>query len=114
MASPESEAARIFLEAVEDHEPGQWDDFVRKASASDPVLLKHVDAVLRAHEQSNPMLDAGRLLATADIPVPNERPGATIVSPSKAPRRPRQAPALGVRAREVFYHLPQTLQRSKA
>jgi hypothetical protein len=75
MATLESEAARIFLEAVEDHERGQWAEFVRHASAGDPVLLERVDALLKAHDESNPMLDAERLLATADIPRPSERPG---------------------------------------
>jgi serine/threonine protein kinase len=78
MASLESEAARIFLEAVEDHEPSQWDEFVREASCGDPVLRKRVKALLEAHDQSNPMLDTGQLLETADIPVLNERPGAVI------------------------------------
>jgi serine/threonine protein kinase len=82
MASLESEAARIFLEAVENHERGQWEEFVRHASAGDPVLLERVDALLKAHDEANPMLDAERPLVTADISRPSERPG-TLIGPYK-------------------------------
>ena len=82
MASLESEAARIFLETVEAHERDQWAEFVRAATAGNPVLLERVDALLKAHDESNPMLDAERHLATADIPTPSERPG-TLIGPYK-------------------------------
>lgn len=78
MASRESEAARIFLEAVEEHDPLQWAGFVQHAAAGDVVLAERVDALLRAHGQANPMLDAEQLLPTAGFPLPQERPGAMI------------------------------------
>ncbi len=78
MASRESESARIFLEAVEGHEPRRWAEFVQEAAAGDPVLAERVEALLKAHGQPNPMLDRDRLLATEDLPLPSERPGALI------------------------------------
>jgi WD40 repeat protein/serine/threonine protein kinase len=82
MSSRESEAARIFLEAVEHHECGQWADFVREAAAGDPLLMQRVDALLKAHGESNYMLDRARLPPTGDIPQPTEGPG-TMIGPYK-------------------------------
>src|SRR6516162_3756431 len=82
MTSRESEAARIFLEAVEHHEPSLWPDFVREAAAGDPVLVERVEGLLKAHGQSNSLLDGERLLATVDISPPRERPG-TFIGPYK-------------------------------
>src|SRR6516165_7565058 len=78
MASRESEAARIFLEAVEHHEPQEWADYVHEAAAGDPALVERVGALLRGHGQSNPILDGNRLPATAALEVPGEMPGTTI------------------------------------
>src|SRR5437016_574528 len=86
MPSRESEAARIFLEAVEHHEPHQWADYVQEAAAGDPALVERVGALLRGHGQSNPMLDEERLLApavpTMDRPPCAEQPG-TVIGPYK-------------------------------
>ncbi len=82
MPSLEAEAARIFLEAVEEHERGRWDEFVRVASAGDPELLKRVNALLQAHDESHPLLQPGHLLATIDQPEPIERSG-TMIGPYK-------------------------------
>jgi serine/threonine protein kinase len=78
MASRESEAARIFLEAVEHHEPREWPDYVRKAAAGDPALLERVEALLRGHGQSNPILDENRLLAATTLPMTDTMPGTAI------------------------------------
>jgi serine/threonine-protein kinase len=80
MASRETEAARIFLEAVEHHEPCQWADYVREAAAGDPALVERVEALLRGHGQSNPLLDQHQLLAPAGLPLPGAMPG-TIIGP---------------------------------
>jgi serine/threonine protein kinase len=82
MSARESEAARIFLEAVEHHERGQYADFVKQASGGDPLLVQRVDALLKAHGESNQMLDGDRLHLTEDIPPPSERPG-TVIGPYK-------------------------------
>src|SRR5436853_7098252 len=78
MASRESEAARIFLEAVEHHEPHQWADYVQQAAAGDPALVERVGALLRGHGQSNPILDKDRLLATAALSMPGAMRGTSI------------------------------------
>src|SRR5262245_62177967 len=72
MSSREAEAARIFLEAVEHHERGQWAAFAWEAAAGDPLVLQRVDALLKAHGEPNPLLDGDRLVPTEDAP-PTER-----------------------------------------
>jgi WD40 repeat protein/serine/threonine protein kinase len=78
MSSREAEAARIFLEAVEHHDRGQWAAFVREAAAGDLLVLQRVDALLKAHGESNQLLDGDGLVPTEDIPRPSERQGAVI------------------------------------
>lgn len=78
MPSLESEAARIFLEAVEEHERGQRADFVRGASSGDPQLLNRVNVLLKAHDESHPMLHPGQLLANSNHAEPGDRPGTMI------------------------------------
>jgi serine/threonine protein kinase len=78
MSSRESEAARIFLEAVEHHEGGQRAAFIREAAAGDSLVLQRVDALLKAHGEANPLLDGNRLMPTEDFLQPSERPGAVI------------------------------------
>src|SRR5262245_60622355 len=74
MSSREAEAARIFLEAVEQHERGQWAAFVEEAAAGDPLVLQRVAALLKAHGEPNLMLDGDCLVPTEDIPQSSERP----------------------------------------
>ena len=78
MASRESEAARIFLEAVEHHPPQEWAGYIQEAAGGDPALVERVGALLRGHAQSNPILDGNRLMAAAAVAVPGEMPGTTI------------------------------------
>jgi serine/threonine protein kinase len=78
MPSRESEAARIFLEAVEHYEPHQWPDYIQEAAAGDPALVERVEALLRGHGQSNPMLDEQLLRATAALSMPDAMLGTTI------------------------------------
>ncbi len=78
MASRESEAERIFVEAVEHHAPHQWAEYVQQAAAGDPALVQRVEALLRGHGQANPMLDEGRLLEGSPLVMPGPTPGTTI------------------------------------
>jgi serine/threonine protein kinase len=80
MASRESEAARIFLEAVEHHKPCHWADYVQQAAAGDSALVERVGALLRGHGQSNPILDEDRWLARAALPSAGPMPG-TVIGP---------------------------------
>jgi hypothetical protein len=78
MSSGESEAARIFLEAVEHRDGGRRAGFVREAVAGDPHLLLRVDALLKAHGEPNPRLEGDRLVPMEDVPQPSERQGTEI------------------------------------
>jgi WD40 repeat protein/serine/threonine protein kinase len=82
MASRESEAERIFLEAVEHHAPHQWAEYVQQAAAADPALVERVEALLRGHGQANPMLDEGRFLEGSHLVLPSPTPG-TVIGPYK-------------------------------
>jgi serine/threonine protein kinase len=82
MSSRESEAARLFLEAVEHHEGSRQAAFIREAAAGDLLLFQRVDALLKAHGQPNHLLDGDRLAATLDTPQPGEGPG-TVIGPYK-------------------------------
>src|SRR5262249_37905318 len=80
MPSREAEAARIFLEAVEHHERGEWAAFVREAAAGDLLVLQRVEALLKVHGEPNLLLDGRGVVPTEDIPQPSERPG-TVIGP---------------------------------
>ena len=73
-----SDVERIFLEAVEQHEPDQWPAFVRQACAGDPEFRHRVEALLKAHGESNRLLDGEGVPATMTLPPIAERPGAQI------------------------------------
>jgi serine/threonine-protein kinase len=74
----------IFLAAVENHAPSEWDRYLDQACAGDMELRYRVDVLLRAHEQPNSLLDcpAPALVATVDEPPLTERPG-TVIGPYK-------------------------------
>ena len=76
-------ARSIFLEAVEQHAPHQWGNYLDAACGQNQELRRRVEVLLRAHEQPNRILDAPvpSLLQTADEP-PTEGPG-TVIGPYK-------------------------------
>ena len=78
MTSHESEAERIFLEAVEHHPHDQQESFVRQQCAGNTMLLQRVTILLRAHDKSNRMLDAGGPVATLLVASAVEAPGTQI------------------------------------
>jgi signal transduction histidine kinase len=77
MAPQVAEARRIFLEAVENHAPEQWPEFLDSACQGDAELRARVEALLKAHGEYNSMLDGEGFAATLDARV-SERPGARI------------------------------------
>ena len=93
MSARESEAARIFLEAVEHYEYGQRADFVRQAAAGDVILWQRVDALLKAHGEANSLLDGDRLEPTRDIPEPSERTGTGMGDCAQPPLWAASTPA---------------------
>jgi hypothetical protein len=48
MSAMVSKAKQIFLEAVENHEPNRWPEFLVEACGSDSVLREQVEALLEA------------------------------------------------------------------
>ncbi len=78
MADPKRVRA-IFLEAVENHAPDGWRQFLDQACGTDQELRQRVEILLRAHEQANTLLDPAPVppSATIDQP-PAEIPGTTI------------------------------------
>ena len=83
MAIDTSRARSIFAAAVEDHSPEQWNDFLDNACGGDVALRQRVEALLRAHEGEDSLLDRGDdpPAATADRPIA-ERLG-TVIGPYK-------------------------------
>ena len=78
MSGHVSEAKEIFLAAVEQYPPDQWPRFVEEATRGDQALRQYVEALLKAHRETNQLLDGSGLLATvAQTPV-GERPGTQI------------------------------------
>ena len=78
MTSHESEAERIFLEAVEHHPHDQQESFVRQQCAGNTMLLQRVTILLRAHDKSNRMLDAEGPVAPLLLASAIEGPGTQI------------------------------------
>src|SRR6187551_2429142 len=77
MAAPVLDARQIFLEAVEQHAPEGWPEFLDSACGDDAPLRQRVVALLQAHGQYNHLLDGAGIVATVERPV-SERPGVQI------------------------------------
>src|SRR5262245_827828 len=58
--SVDTEKARsIFLAAVEDHAPDEWENYLDEACRDDAALRKRVALLLRAHRGEDSLLDRG-------------------------------------------------------
>jgi non-specific serine/threonine protein kinase/serine/threonine-protein kinase len=77
VSTQESDAARIFLDAVENYEPDRWRAFVDDASRASPVLRARVFELLKAHGEPNMLLDGERAIAMLELS-PLEKPGCQI------------------------------------
>src|SRR5688572_4596656 len=82
MSAKVSDAKQVFLEAVENHQPDGWPEFVREACGADADLRQRVEALLEAYRHPNEMLDGTGLLATLATPSVSERTG-TVIGPYK-------------------------------
>ncbi len=80
MSDPCNQAKSIFLTAIEEHAPEQWPGFLDQACAGDVRLRAEVEKLLRARSEMGSFHEPPRpaALATADVPVIGERPGALI------------------------------------
>ncbi len=57
MCFKDDDARPIFLTAVEDYLPEQWDDFVQEACGEDAALRQRVQRLLAAHQGEDSVLD---------------------------------------------------------
>jgi serine/threonine protein kinase len=73
-----ADAKQIFLQAVENHEPERWPDFLADVCGTDTVLRERVEALLAAYRQPNRILDASSIPATLGQPSLSEGPGTVI------------------------------------
>jgi serine/threonine protein kinase/lipopolysaccharide biosynthesis regulator YciM len=74
----------VFLEAVEKHPPGAWDQFLDEACTGDAELRRQVAVLLDAHRQAGSFLAQGAVAParTVDQPAGHEAAG-TVVGPYK-------------------------------
>lgn len=47
----------VFREALEEHPPKQWDDFVQQAAGDDEELRRQACQLLHAHAHGHSLLD---------------------------------------------------------
>ncbi len=89
MSTPSKSAREIFLVAVETTEPGQRKEYLNQACGADLGLRRHVEALLKVHDEPDSLLDQERInaqlgvdddsAATAALDQrPLERPGTQI------------------------------------
>jgi serine/threonine protein kinase len=67
MSGQPPDAKSIFLQAVEQHAPAQWPEFLDEACGGDPALRRTVEKLLEAHRESNAMLDRTGAVVGFDI-----------------------------------------------
>ena len=67
MSSEIDKIKEIFLEAIENHSPDQWDDFLERSCKGNVVLRTNVQELLEGHVQGASLIDE-RSIATLDDP----------------------------------------------
>ncbi|MGD9634149.1 MAG: protein kinase [Pirellulales bacterium] len=77
MSTQESDAARIFLDALENCDTDRRSQFVNEACGENPQLRARVFELLGALAEPNSLLDGGGAIATLEL-TPLEKPGAQI------------------------------------
>lgn len=71
-------ARSIFLRAVEERLPDEWEAYLDQTCGGDAALRERVQVLLQAHAQSNSLLDVPvGVVATIEQPIA-ERPGMVI------------------------------------
>ncbi len=79
MNQPSDHAKTIFLRALENHPPEQWEDFLDGACGGDSDLRARVADLLQAHNELGSFRDDAPARAnTVDMPAAPEAPGAVI------------------------------------
>ena len=80
MSTPSQSLREIFLTAIEKTDSCQRESFLRQACGDDLDLRRHVEALLKVHDEPDRLLDQERINAPVDV---------AIVSAAPAPRQPR-------------------------
>jgi serine/threonine protein kinase/tetratricopeptide (TPR) repeat protein len=85
MAIDSARARSIFLEAIENHPPQEWQAYLEAACGNDMELRRRAEALLKAHEGEDPLLDHGlvkpeRIGINRRQPEVGEGPGRVIGS----------------------------------
>jgi serine/threonine protein kinase len=62
-----AKARSIFVSAVEEHEPAEWNEFLDGACREDDALRRRVESLLRAHQGDDAFLDRGDAIGTVSI-----------------------------------------------
>ncbi len=75
-------ARAIFLAAVENHAPDQWQAYLDVA-CGDADLRQRVEVLLHAHQQANSLLDAPPAVPAATIALPSREGPGTHIGPYK-------------------------------
>ena len=76
MAAEPDQVKSVFLQAVEEFEPGQWGEFLDTACAGDGVLRERVEILLQAHLGKDSVLDDPDEGPSPTLePCPREGPG---------------------------------------
>jgi serine/threonine-protein kinase len=83
MSASTADAKQIFLEAVENHKPECWPDFLNDACGSDTALRERVEALLAAYRQPNPIFDGNSRLAPLEQPSLIDEGLGTTIGPYK-------------------------------
>ena len=71
-------AKQIFLTAVENYDPNEWDDYLDQTCGDDRHLRDRVADLLTAHRQQNPLLDDAGVFSINASNQLIERPGMMI------------------------------------
>jgi WD40 repeat protein/serine/threonine protein kinase len=72
------QAKQIFIDAVENHDPSGWKDYLDRTCGNDPQLRERVAELLEAHTQQNPLFDDAGIFAIQASERSFERPGMMI------------------------------------
>src|SRR5260221_699936 len=81
MIADPAQAKAIFLQAVGEHTPQDWDAYLGGICGDDAELRRQVVMLLEAHQQAGSFLDVPAVARTMDMPAQPliaEKPGTQI------------------------------------
>src|SRR6188508_2807647 len=79
MSSTPINAKQVFLDAIEQHPPDQWPNYLDRACENDSALRHRVEVLLQAHVGGGSLLDHPAIGPAATVEhLVTEKPGAVI------------------------------------